>query len=104
VACVVAAVYGVGAMRRPLMSLLPLLVVWIVTPVVDHPQPDVINVSAAGCFLAWIIGAPAGWVSRHVTGRGGGRTARRLNRPRDTTQPTDVKSFVRTHVGANGES
>jgi hypothetical protein len=95
VASVVAAVYGVGAMRRPLMFLLPLLVVWIVTPGVDHPPLDVINASAAGCYIAWIIGAPVGWMSRHIAGRGGGRTACWLNRPRDTTQRTDVKSFVR---------
>jgi hypothetical protein len=72
VASVVAAVYGVGAIRRPWMFLLPLLIVQIATPGVDHPHPDVINVSAAGCYLAWIIGAPAGWVARHVTGRSGG--------------------------------
>jgi hypothetical protein len=72
VASVVAAVYGVGAMRRPLVFLLPLLIVWIATPGVDHPHPDVINISAAGCYLAWIIGASAGWMSRHVTARGGG--------------------------------
>jgi len=38
VASVVAAVYGLGAMRRPLMFLLPLLAVWIATPQVDHPR------------------------------------------------------------------
>jgi len=64
VGSVVAAIYGLGAMRRPLLFLLPLLTVWIVTPVVDHPTPDVINFSAAGCFLGWLIGAPAGWISR----------------------------------------
>jgi hypothetical protein len=69
VASVVAAVYGVGAMRRPLVFLLPLLVVWI-APQVDHPHPDVVNVSAAGCFLGWIIGAPSGWISRCLTRRG----------------------------------
>ena len=94
VASVVAAVYGVGAMRRPLMFLLPLLIVWIATPAVDHPHPDVISVSAGGCYLAWIIGAPAGWMSRHITRRGGGRAASRPNRPRDTIQRTDVQSFL----------
>ena len=68
VACVVAAVYGLGAMRRPLMFLLPLIAVWIVTPQVDHPTHDVINTSAAGCFIGWMIGAPAGWMSRRFTG------------------------------------
>ena len=57
VACVVAAVYGVGAVRRPLRFLLPLIAIWILTPQVDHPTPDVINLSAAGCFVAWVIGA-----------------------------------------------
>ena len=68
VASVVAAAYGIGAMRRPLMFLLPLLAVWIATPQVDHPVHDVINVSAGSCFLAWIIAAPAGWMSRRLTG------------------------------------
>jgi hypothetical protein len=68
VASVVAAVYGLGAMRRPLMFLLPLLAVWIATPQVDHPRPDVINVSAGGCFVGWIIGASAGWMSRRLVG------------------------------------
>jgi hypothetical protein len=64
VACLVSAVYGIGAVRRPLVVLMPLLVVWIVTPAVDHPAPDVIHASAGGCFLAWFIGAPVGWLSR----------------------------------------
>jgi hypothetical protein len=68
VASVVAALYGVGSMRRPLAFLLPLLAVWIVTPQVDHPTPDVINVSAGACFLAWIIGAPLGWITRRLIG------------------------------------
>jgi hypothetical protein len=67
VASVVAAAYGLGSMRRPLVFLAPLLAVWIATtPQVDHPTPDVINVSASGCFLGWIIGAPAGWISRRL--------------------------------------
>ncbi len=81
VASAVAAVYGVGAMRRPLMFLLPLLIVQIATPAVDHPHLDVINVSAGSCYLAWIIGAPAGWMTRHITGR------RRLNRLPGSTGP-----------------
>jgi hypothetical protein len=48
VASVVAAVYGVRAMRRPLMFLLPLLIVWIATSAVDHPNRDVIN-QCGGC-------------------------------------------------------
>ncbi len=67
VASVVSAVYGLGTTRRPLMFLVPLLAVWIATPQVDHPRLDVINVSAGGCFLGWIIGAPAGWISRRLT-------------------------------------
>jgi hypothetical protein len=67
VASVVAAVYGLGAMRRPLMFLLPLLAVWIATPQVDHPVHDVINISAGSCFLGWIIGSPVGWMSRRLT-------------------------------------
>jgi hypothetical protein len=68
VASAVAAVYGLAAMRRPLTTLLPLLAVWIATPQVDHPRPDVINVSAGGCFIGWFIGASAGWISRRLTG------------------------------------
>jgi hypothetical protein len=64
VASIVAAVYGLGAIRRPLVFLFPLLVAWIATPVVDHPDLDVINVSAVGCYLGWVFGAPVGWISR----------------------------------------
>jgi peptidoglycan/LPS O-acetylase OafA/YrhL len=67
IASVVAAAYGLGSMSRPLAFLAPLLVAWIVTPQVDHPRPDFINVSAGGCALGWIIGAPAGWISRCLT-------------------------------------
>ncbi len=63
----VAAAYGLGAMRRPLVFLAPLIAVWITTHAVDHPTPDLINGSATGCFLGWIIGAPSGWISRRFT-------------------------------------
>jgi hypothetical protein len=58
-------------MRRPLLFLAPLIAVWIITPQVDHPTQDVINVSASGCFLGWIIGAPTGWISRRLARRRG---------------------------------
>lgn len=64
VASIISAVYGFGAMRQPLPLLLPLLAASIFTPEADHPQLDVINVSAGGCFLGWAIGAPAGWMAR----------------------------------------
>jgi hypothetical protein len=48
VASVVAALCGLEAMRRPLRFLALLLAVWIITPQVDHPKPDVINLSAGG--------------------------------------------------------
>src|SRR4051794_31695729 len=67
VASVVAALYGLGSMRRPLRFLAPLLAVWIITPQVDHPKPDVIDLSAGGCFLGWFIGTPTGWISRRLT-------------------------------------
>jgi hypothetical protein len=70
IASIVAAIYGLGAMRRPLLFLTPLILVWIATPQVDHPRPDLINVSTIGCFLGWIIGAPAGWIYRHLTKAG----------------------------------
>ncbi len=73
-ASAVAAAYGLGAMRRPLVFLAPLIAVWIATPQVDHPTPDVINISAVGCFLGWIIGAPVGWIARCVTNPGNGLT------------------------------
>jgi hypothetical protein len=67
IASVIAAVYGLGSMQRPLTFLLPLLAMWIATPQVDHPTPDVVNVSAVGCFVGWLVGAPAGWVCRRRT-------------------------------------
>jgi hypothetical protein len=83
VASIVAAVYGLGAMRRPLMFLFPLIVALIAPPQVDHYRPDVINISAASCFLGWIIGAPAGWLSRSL--------ARPANSLPVTTEPIDPK-------------
>ena len=59
VACVVAAVYAVGSMRRPIAFSIPMLF-FLLTPSVDHPSHDVINACLGGCFLAWIIGAPIG--------------------------------------------
>lgn len=64
VASFVAAIYGIGAMRHPFVFLAPLLAAWILTPQVDHPSFDIINVSAIGCFLGWLIGVPAGWISK----------------------------------------
>jgi hypothetical protein len=64
VASVVAGAYGLGAMRRPLVFLVPLLVVWVATPAVDHPSFSIFNISVGGCVVGWIIGAPAGWISR----------------------------------------
>jgi len=82
VVSVVAAIYGVGSMRRPLPFLLPLLAVWIATPAVDHPTPDVINLSAAGCFLGWIIGAPVGFIARGLMRVG--------NSPSVASDPSDL--------------
>jgi hypothetical protein len=67
VASAVAAIFGLAAVRRPRLCLWLLIAVWIATPIVDHPRPDVINVSTGSCFLGWIIGAPVGWVSRGLT-------------------------------------
>lgn len=66
VASAVAAAYGVGAIRRPLAFLAPLIAAWIAMPAVDHPAPDLINVSAGGCYLAWIIEAPTGLICRSL--------------------------------------
>jgi hypothetical protein len=67
VASVVAGAAGVVAVRRPwAMFALP-FVIWVAMPTVDHPGVDVLYLSARGCFLGWIIGAPAGWISRLLT-------------------------------------
>src|SRR5690242_19329622 len=67
VASVVAGAYGVGAMRRPWVFLFPLIVVWLL-PTVQDASLDVFTASVLGCFVGWIIGAPAGWISRWLTG------------------------------------
>jgi hypothetical protein len=70
IASLVAGAFGLGAMRRPWVFLGPLIVLWVVTPTVDHPSFDVWNLSVGGCFLGWIIGTPAGWISRWITRAG----------------------------------
>ena len=70
VASVVSGTFGLGAMRRPLVFLAPLLVIWVVMPSVDHPSFNVLNISVGGCFLGWMIGAPVGWISRHLPREG----------------------------------
>jgi hypothetical protein len=87
VASIIAAFYGVASMRRPLLLLWPLVVVWVVTPRVDHPTPDVVNGSILGCLLAWIIGAPAGWISRSL--RTGAVGAQSLSRSRGPEKAGD---------------
>jgi hypothetical protein len=67
ITCVIGAVYGVGAMRRPVQFLAPLLVVWIVSPTVDHPSQDVVSASHLACIVAWAVGAPIGWICREGT-------------------------------------
>jgi hypothetical protein len=66
VACIVAVFYGIEAMRHPWAFLVPLVGASMLAPRVDHPSQDVVNGSAARCLVAWMIGAPAGWVARHV--------------------------------------
>ena len=61
---VVAGAFGLGATRRPLVSLALLLMIWVAVPSVDHPGIDVLSMTSGGCYLGWIIGAPAGWISR----------------------------------------
>ena len=63
VASIIAVAYGLGAMRRPKMFLVPLIAAWIATPTVFDRSPDLIDACAMGCYLGWIIGVPAGWLS-----------------------------------------
>ncbi len=66
VGAVVSGAFGVGAVRRPWVFLAVALVVWAGAPVMHHGF-NAVTLSAEGCVLAWIVGAPAGWVSRSVT-------------------------------------
>ena len=68
VASVIAAAYGLGSMRRPLVFLAPLPMVWLAMGMVDHPGFSVFNMSLGGCFLGWIIGGPVGLSSRWFLG------------------------------------
>lgn len=72
----VAGAVGVGALRRPLLFLVPVLVTWVVVPAVDHPSlDDALGMSAGGCQLGWMIGAPIGWISRGYSRTRGPNTA-----------------------------
>jgi hypothetical protein len=62
VTSVVASAWGVGAMRRPLLLLLPTLAMLKMTTVKLHGEPDVIYIFVTGCVVGWIVGAPAGLI------------------------------------------
>lgn len=66
VGAVVSGAFGVGAVRRPWVFLAVALMVWAGAPVMHHGF-NALTLSAQGCVLAWMVGAPAGWVSRIVT-------------------------------------
>jgi hypothetical protein len=66
VAAVVSVAFALGAVRRPWVFLAVALVVWAFAPVTYHGF-DAVTLSAQGCVLAWMVGAPAGWISRSMT-------------------------------------
>jgi hypothetical protein len=68
VGAVVSGAIGVGAVRRPWVFLAIALVVWAAAPVI-HDGFNAVTLSSSGCVLGWMIGAPAGWISRSVTRR-----------------------------------
>jgi hypothetical protein len=63
VACV-ATVFGLGAMRRPWFFLGVIVVLWVASPKVF--DSDVHELYEGGYQLAWLMGAPAGWVLRRM--------------------------------------
>jgi hypothetical protein len=70
VACIVAGTFGLGAMRWPLAFFAPVFVTYVGAPRASEYAPHVIEffrMSIGACWLGWIIGAPAGWVSRRIT-------------------------------------
>ena len=66
VGAMVSGAFGVGAVRRSWIFLAVALLVWAGAPVIHHGF-NAVTLSAQGCVLAWMVGAPAGWVSRSVT-------------------------------------
>jgi hypothetical protein len=68
VCCVVVAAYSVWAMRRPLWALFPLLLIPVIDLLRSPPYDglDIYTVSMAACYVAWIIGAPVGWIVRRM--------------------------------------
>jgi hypothetical protein len=69
----VSAAFGVGAVRHPLIFLAIGLVVWKCTLAVDHPSVNAATLSVGGSFIAWLIGAPAGYCSRRHKRHGNSR-------------------------------
>jgi hypothetical protein len=67
-AAIASAAFGVGAARRPWLFLALALLVYATAPVV-HDGFNAASLSAGACILAWLIGAPAGWVSRRLAKR-----------------------------------
>lgn len=66
VGTVVSWAFAVGAMRCPWVFLSVALVVWAGAPVM-HDGFNAVTLSAQGCVLSWMVGAPAGWISRSMT-------------------------------------
>lgn len=66
VGAVVSGAFAVGAVRRPWVFLAIALLVWEGSPVM-HDGFNAVTMSAQGCVLAWMVGAPAGWISRSMT-------------------------------------
>jgi hypothetical protein len=67
-AAIASAAFGVGAARRPWLFLALALLIYAAAPVVHHGF-NAASLSAGACILAWLIGAPAGWVSRRLSKR-----------------------------------
>jgi len=66
VGATVSAAFGVGAARHPWMFLAIGICLWNWVPLIDHGE-DARSLSVRGSFVAWAIGAPAGWYSRRRT-------------------------------------
>lgn len=70
VACVLAGVFGLGSMRRPMVFLAPVILIYVGSPRAFDYAPRFIEffrMSIGACVLGWIVGAPAGWMFRWIT-------------------------------------
>ncbi len=65
VGCVVGALFGLRAMRRPITSLIGVVSAWVLAHELGY-RHLIVLASLMGCTLGWLIGGPIGLIAAAV--------------------------------------